>query len=220
MVIYRHTPHQKYYLSDGRQVVGASTPCKLGDDTGGLIHWAWKLGKEGKDYRTERDSAANIGTVCHAMIEAWLKQEELDYSDFFSEDSEEAKKARKGFDKFRIWWDENKFTFLFSELPLVSEAYEYGGTLDIIALDGDQRRTLIDIKATNSIREAHYRQLSAYEHLNNENFPDEWIERRAIARVGKTDAAMQGKFLPTLDRYFDTFKVQLQLLECLKMEHL
>ena len=54
--------HQKYPLKDGTDVPGASTIAKIGEDSSGLIHWAWKLGMEGQDYRKVRDKAADIGT--------------------------------------------------------------------------------------------------------------------------------------------------------------
>jgi hypothetical protein len=66
--LVRNAPHQKYFLSDGTQVPGGSTICKIGDDPSALIHWAWKLGSEGKDYRKERDKAADIGTIAHFLI--------------------------------------------------------------------------------------------------------------------------------------------------------
>ncbi len=63
-------PHQKYYLKDGRQVTGASSVAKIGDDTGGLVKWANSMGLKGVDTNTVRDAAADAGTVCHGLTEA------------------------------------------------------------------------------------------------------------------------------------------------------
>ena len=48
------TPKQGYWL-EGQRLPSVTTVLSRFKDSGGLIHWAWSLGKEGKDYREERD---------------------------------------------------------------------------------------------------------------------------------------------------------------------
>ena len=57
---------------DGKVLLGVTSV--LGKwDKGGLIAWAWKLGKEGRDYKTIRDKAGDKGKEVHAKIELAIK---------------------------------------------------------------------------------------------------------------------------------------------------
>jgi hypothetical protein len=67
-----------------------------------LIHWAWALGKDGKDYRAERDKAADIGTLAHFMCEAFLNGFVCDLSDYSEEDRN---RALVCYSKFVDWWE-------------------------------------------------------------------------------------------------------------------
>jgi hypothetical protein len=64
-------PADGYRLKDNTKVPGASTVAKLISDPGGLLHWAWTEGLEGRDYRETRDKAAGAGTLVHEAAEAW-----------------------------------------------------------------------------------------------------------------------------------------------------
>ena len=174
--------HQKYPLKDGTDVPGASTIAKIGEDTSGLIHWAWKLGMEGQDYRKVRDKAADIGTVAHFMIECFLHNHEPDLAEFSPADVEKASIAYKN---FRTWWDEEGFEVIEPEVQLVSEEYLFGGTIDAPARDRDGKIVLLDWKTSKAIVPAHKIQLAGYEQLWNENRPTMKVQRRGIVRIGK-----------------------------------
>jgi hypothetical protein len=174
--------HQKYPLKDGTDVPGASTIAKIGEDTSGLIHWAWKLGTEGQDYRKVRDKAADIGTVAHFMIECFLHNHEPDLSEFSPADVE---KATIAYNNFRTWWDEEGFEVIEPEVQLVSEEYLFGGTIDAPARDRDGKVVLLDWKTSKAIVPAHKIQLAGYEQLWNENRPSMKVQRRGIVRIGK-----------------------------------
>jgi len=174
--------HQKYILADGTQVPGASTIAKIGDDGSSLIHWAWDLGNRGIDYRKVRDQAADIGTICHFLIECFLHGHEADLSDFCQADID---KANIAFANFRTWWDAEGFTILEPEVQLVSERWHFGGTIDAPSRDKDGKIVLLDWKTSKGIWPAHRFQLAAYEQLWNENRPDMKIQRRGIVRIGK-----------------------------------
>ena len=60
-----------YYLVDGTRVPSVTTVLGRFKESGPLIHWAWGLGIQGKDYREERDKAADAGTLAHAAVAAW-----------------------------------------------------------------------------------------------------------------------------------------------------
>jgi len=178
----KYRSHQKYILKDGTQVPGASTIAKIGDDGSSLIHWAWDLGNRGIDYRKARDQAADIGTICHFLIECFLHGHEADLSDFSAADIE---KANIAYANFRKWWDEEGLTIIEPEVQLVSEEYCFGGTIDAPSRDKDGRIVLLDWKTSKGIWPAHKFQLAAYEKLWNENRPDMQVQRRGIVRIGK-----------------------------------
>jgi hypothetical protein len=165
--LVRNAPHQKYFLSDGKtQVPGGSTICKIGDDAGALIHWAWNLGMEGKDYRKERDKAADIGTIAHFLIECYLNQQVADLEDYSTEDIE---KALLCYNKFIDWWDEQHLEKVATEIQLVHNGVRYGGTIDLVAKKANGDHVLIDFKTSKSISLAYWRQVAGYAALWNCN---------------------------------------------------
>jgi len=134
---------------------------------GGLIHWAWDLGSRGIDYRTVRDNAASCGTYAHAMVEAWIKGQDPDTVDG---PDELIMKARNAFQLFLKWAGQTKLRVTETEVPLVSEKYRFGGTLDAMLVDGEL--SLGDWKTSNSIHSDYLFQLAAYAILWEENRPD------------------------------------------------
>jgi hypothetical protein len=201
--------HQKYPLKDGTDVPGASTIAKLGEDTNGLIHWAWNLGMEGQDYRKVRDKAADIGTVAHFLIECFLHGHEADLSEYSAADIE---RAWVSFGNFKNWWDSEGFTIIEPEVQLVSEEYLFGGTIDAPSRDRDGKVVLLDWKTSKAINNAHRVQLAGYEQLWNENRPDMPIERRAIVRIGKESPDDFEVSEPSnIGAYWEVFKAKLFL---------
>ena len=201
--------HQKYPLKDGTEVPGASTIAKIGEDSSGLIHWAWKLGMDGQDYRKVRDKAADIGTVAHFMIECFLHNHEPDLSEFSPVDVE---KATIAFNNFRRWWDDEGLTVIEPEVQLVSEEYLFGGTIDAPSRDRDGKIVLLDWKTSNAIVGAHKVQLAGYEQLWNENRPDMKIQRRAIVRIGKERAGdFEVSDIFSIQHYWNVFQAKLNL---------
>ena len=184
--LVRNAPHQKYHLADGTQVPGGSTICKIGDDAGALIHWAWNLGREGKDYRKERDKAADIGTIAHFLIEAFLNGFVADLSDYGQEDID---KALGCYNKFVDWWDEQNLQKVATEIQLVNEFYRYGGTIDLIARNQNGEHILLDFKTSKKISESYWRQAAGYAMLWNTNQTtiDHHIINHAIVRIGKQE---------------------------------
>jgi hypothetical protein len=166
--LVRNAPHQKYHLADGTQVAGGSTICKIGDDPAALIHWAWNLGREGKDYKKERDKAADIGTIAHFLIECFLNNQVADLSDYEQEDID---KALMCYNKFVDWWDEQSLEKVATEIQLVNEKHRYGGTIDLIARSTKGEYILIDFKTSKRISESYWRQCAGYAQLWNCNQP-------------------------------------------------
>lgn len=156
-----------YRLKDNTRVPSVTTINKIGQDSGGLIHWAWQLGADGKDYRTERDNAAEGGTVGHVLVEAAIHGKEADLSNF----SDDAKVAgRKAFEAYTEWRAQTKIDMVKSEVPLVSEHHRYGGCIDAICRGANGQLCVTDFK-TGAVYPDHLCQVAAYAQLWNENFP-------------------------------------------------
>lgn len=174
-------PTQKkgYYLADGTRVPSVTTITGRAKESGGLIHWAWKLGTEGKDYREERNKAADSGTLAHAMVEAWVKGGDPEAAiDAHAEANEGTPeevfvKARQAFENFLEWATGSNLKVSHTEMPLVSERYKFGGTFDAIFVNG--KRAMGDWKTSNSLYPEMLMQVRAYGELWNEHHPDDPI---------------------------------------------
>ena len=161
------TPKAGYHLADGTRVPSVTTVIGRFKDAGGLIHWAWDLGKQGKDYREERDKAADAGTLAHAAVEAWIHKQPYE----FEGDPEVCGKARKAFDAFLKWAEQSQLKITHTEVGLVSEKHRFGGTLDAMTISG--KRALMDWKSSNRTYGEYLIQVRAYGELWNEHFPDD-----------------------------------------------
>jgi hypothetical protein len=216
--LIRNAPHQKYFLADGTQVSGGSTICKIGEDAGGLIHWAWDLGKKGKDYRKERDNAADIGTIAHFLIECFLNNQVADLSDYEQGDID---KALVCYNKFVDWWDSQELEKVATEIQLVNEFYRYGGTIDLIARTQKGEHILLDFKTSKKISESYWRQCAGYAILWNTNQAtiDHHITNHAIVRIGKEEEGdFEVVWKEDLSNYWNTFKQQVLVWWALKEE--
>jgi hypothetical protein len=165
-------PTQKggYYLKSGERVPSVTMVIGRFKEAGGLIHWAWKLGKEGKDYREVRDQAADAGTMAHAAMEAWIRDKPFE----FEGPAEITDKAKVSFGAFLKWAEQTRLTVTHSEMPLVSETYKFGGTFDAIL--AHNTRAIGDWKCSGSLYTEYLIQVAAYGKLWEENFPGEPIE--------------------------------------------
>jgi hypothetical protein len=134
-------------------------------ESGGLIHWAWKLGMEGRDYREVRQGAADAGTLAHRMVEADIRGLPLPVPPT----DEVGSQAAQAFANYQAWKRRIGFKVLRTEVALVSLAHRFGGRLDAVEVEGDA--TLLDWK-TGGIYPDHLLQLAAYGLLWREAFPE------------------------------------------------
>ena len=211
----RHKEHQKYFTSDGTQVPGGSTISKLGDDPGALIHWAWKLGCEGKNYRDVSKEACDIGTLAHFYIECFLNNQVADLSDYTQEERD---KALLCYHKFLDWWDEQHLEKVATEIQLVNEAYRHGGTIDLIAKKPNGDHVLIDFKTSKKISDSYWRQAAGYAALWDGNQPPEKkITSHAILRIGKQDEGdFEVVWKDDLSKEWNVFQKQVELYWAIK----
>ena len=163
-------PTTIYRNKEGKILSGVTTIIhqNLGWGARALMHWAWKLGMDGIDYRKEAEESADAGTIAHEMIECEIKGKEFDASKY---DPALVDKAENAFLSFLEWKDHVGFEAIETEIHLVSEKYQYGATPDCIArING--KLALFDWKTSNELYPEHIVQLAAYRVAWEENFPD------------------------------------------------
>jgi len=154
-------PKNIYKLKDGSIVAGVTTIINQLDKPA-LIQWAWKLGKEGKDWREERDSAGDIGTLVHDAVMNYLTGEML---------GELGDIVNACYLKFWTWWSDLKNEGAIErlvEMPKISERLKFGGQPDLV-YELDHKWVLCDIKTSNGIYDSHWLQLAGYDILLREN---------------------------------------------------
>lgn len=191
------TPKQGYYLADGTRVPGTTTITGRFKEAGGLIFWAWDLGRQGKDYREERDKAADVGTMIHAQADAWIHKQELPHCPETFND-EQRKQVLNGFEAFYRWYQNTVTEMLWTEKQLVSEVYKFGGTPDAYGLDKEGRACLFDWKSGGIYQDALIQVGGGYALLLEEHgFKiDGGIH---IVRFGKDTGDFVHRFYPELD---------------------
>lgn len=166
-----------------------------------LRHWANKIGLQGIKMTEYVDDKAMIGTLAHYIIECHLNRIEPDFSEFKCDDEQIAQAFNCAAKYFEWETYQAELKPVATELRLVSEEQQYGGTLDFLAiLNG--KLTLIDFKTCNAIYDEPYWQTAAYKRLADENMPEikaiakekfnvefeqEEIEQIVILRIGRDE---------------------------------
>ena len=152
--------HTVYRLADGTKVPGVTTVLGIINKPA-LIRWANNLGLQGIDSTTYVDATARIGTLAHEMIQEYLGGPEWDRSAFTREEIDTAENAVLSFYE----WERqtgHKMETVAIEMPVVSETFGYGGTVDWLGyIDG--KLWLVDIKTSKGLFPEHEYQVSAYD---------------------------------------------------------
>ena len=189
----------KYLLADGLKAPSVTTILGRFKEAGGLIHWAWTLGTEGKDYRDVRDQAAAAGTLAHEAVEAFVHRTPFEFPT-----SEIGERAKKAFSAFEEWARQTNLTVTQTEVSLVSERHRFGGTLDAILIQG--KRAIGDWKSSNALYPEYLVQVAAYGKLWEENFPAEPITGGYhLLRFDKTYGDFAHRWWAELDTAWTAF---------------
>lgn len=148
---------------------------------------------------TKVDKAAEIGTIAHEILNARDSGYEIDNSTILPEVWKMALECVKSHD---AKLGEEKVKPIFTEKPLVSKKYRYGGTIDKYYLIGDIR-VLRDYKTGSGIYPDHFYQLAGYTQLMLEN--GHKLDRVEILNLPKTKGdsfAIQSKSIDELMTYY------------------
>ncbi len=172
--------HAIYKLADGTRVPGVTTILGVLNKPA-LVPWANRLGLEGIDSSKYTDESARIGTLAHYLVQCHLTGENPDTSTY---GSFEIDKAENALLSYYEWEKTRQIEPIENELPLISEQYRYGGTIDCYCkINGEF--WLLDFKTGKAIYPEMLTQLSAYVQLLNENgFP---VEKARILRIGRDE---------------------------------
>lgn len=193
--------HTSYYVigENGKKVrVPGVTTITGVMDKPALVKWANNLGLQGIDSTKYVDELADIGTLCHWLIEQHVKGVKIDQDMLKMHwTGSQIDLAENGYIKFMEWEDKHGFEMIGSELQLVSQNHWYGGTLDLYGVlkkDKD-KRVLVDIKTSKGIFGEHKTQVAGgYGILAEEN--GHKCDEIVILRVGRTpDEGFEDKWL-------------------------
>ena len=172
---------QVYKNKAGKRVVGVTTYLNELNKPA-LVKWANKLGLQGIDSTDYVDNLADVGTLAHAMIMAYLQGKSVPKEDY-TED--QAALAANCFGSYLNWESAHKVEPILVETPLVSEEYQFGGTPDLLAyVDGVI--TLLDFKTGKAIYPEYFIQVAAYWVLLMER--GYVIDKVMILRIGREES--------------------------------
>jgi hypothetical protein len=174
-------------------------------------HPRTKEGKYASYAMMKRDRAADLGTVTHGRIEAFLNNTELDPegipSDLYAQ-------SQHGLDRFIEWWVGQELHVVETEKQMVSERLRVGGTGDCFAQRGGHL-VYVDIKTSKASKWWPYdeaiAQVSCYAEMYHEVAGLE-VAEVMLARVGKEQSDTLQTYTLTRDERaagMDLFKAAL-----------
>jgi len=203
--------HTVYKLPDGLRVPSVTTVIGIMAKPA-LLDWAWRMGCEGKDYKKERDAAADAGTLAHSLILAHLKGEKLN-TDEYSKDT--INQAENSFLSYLSWEKGKDIKTVLVEQPLVTEM-GYGGTPDLYAvIDGVP--SLVDFKTGKSLYSEYEIQIAAYNRLLIDNGYDP-AESWRLLRIGRgEDDSYEERYIRDIGASWQIF---VHCLEIYKLQKL
>lgn len=159
----KYKAHTRYFNKAGKRLPGVTTITgkQLGWNTDTLGRWHNRMGLEGIDTQKYVDDKAKIGSLGHELVVAWLRKVEAELADYTPN---QVKEAEISLGKYVEWAEKHKVEPILIEEPMVSEKYQYGGTLDFYGkVDG--LHELNDLKTGSGIYDEHLVQVSAYAQL-------------------------------------------------------
>ena len=174
--------HTRYRTSDNKIVPGVTTVLGVINKPA-LMRWAWDLGTKGIDYKQYVDETAKIGTLAHEMIQVHLGGDAVDFGAYSKDQISTAENSLLSYYE----WERRlgrKIETIHIELPLVSEEYKVGGTIDWYGKIGNDY-WLIDIKTAKGLFPEHTMQVSAYYKMLIENGYK--VDGVRLLRVGRSE---------------------------------
>lgn len=184
--------HATYKNSKGEKVDSVTTIIggQLGWSTQELLAWQAKMFKEGKDPTAIKNKAADIGTLVHEYIEAYIYNCDVPEKVLKNYTTDAIVIAETGLEQFKKRIDEEEIEFLETEMPLVSDEHNFGGCLDFVYKRPGVRCGLGDNKTSKAIYGNYIVQLGGYDVLLNEKTkyrPEEALIVKINKDISKPD---------------------------------
>jgi len=173
-----------YKNADGKRLPSVTTITKRFQESAGLIRWAYNCGRDGIDMDRTRDDAADAGGIAHDWIEDTIHGRPL--TAFPKADPALLERASMALEAFLRWRDQVKIEIVETEVPLISERYQFGGTFDALFLI-DGALDLGDWKSGNRVYPDHVIQLGGYSLLLRERGTE--VRGAQLLRVDKEFAS-------------------------------
>lgn len=184
-------PHQDYFNSKGEKVDGVTTiiGSSLGWNKNALKIWGYKCGCNGINIFAKLKEAAELGSLCHKYVECYIYGASVPHEDTKDHPFENILLAEKSVEQFQVLENLLGLRWLETELPLVSDEFNYGGCLDgLCTLDVDKIHPeadpflidyfrslgtnnpviLLDTKTSKGLYPDHTIQMAAYDNLLKE----------------------------------------------------
>lgn len=180
-----------------------------------------------KDYRAERQKAADSGTLAHSMVEASLHGRTFtppvadpNWSDEKKDEhAQMVANAERAFANYLNWSKMAKMDIHHAEVPLVSETHQFGGCLDAIGVCANMSNgfVLLDWKTSNRLYADYLYQMAAYGLLWNEAYPDKPVTGGYhLIRFAKETADFTHQYYPDLSEEAETFLLMRKLYDRVK----
>jgi len=186
--------HNKVYINaEGNRVMRVSEVIKvLAKDQ--LITWANMLGLKGISHKDELTRTANIGSLCHDVLDKYFDKHylaDIDYDAFNVLDPNDQEEALHAIDSFFEWYDriKDKYPFRVKFTELVVVGHDLGGTIDC-GIEGwrDPRKVIfVDYKTGKDFYLAQFLQLAGYIIPYEEVYGKDTVEGVMVCRLEKRE---------------------------------
>lgn len=204
-----------YTDADGKRLPSVTTILSRFKDSGPLLYWANKVGREGLTLDQARKPAADAGTMAHALVEDHINKRPLRQLDG---DPDVIAKARNAYEAFLNWEGMTRLEIRHTEVSLVSLRSRFGGTLDAIGtLSRSNGLALLDWKSSNSVYSDYLFQMAAYAILWEETYPEHPIVGGFhLCRFAKEHGDFAHHYFPSLDEEKESFLMMRTLYDRVK----
>lgn len=215
-----------YRVQDGKRVPSVTTVIGKFKESGALIKWAYRMGREHEhaaltggddpgDLYAVTKKAADAGSIAHDLIEDHVLTGEVqtEVRDAWVEAQDTVLDlAWNSYKQFQQWYKNTSLEVISTEEHLVSEEYRYGGTYDALGKDSEGRIVLVDWKTSNAVYGDYLVQLAAYAHLLKECKGIE-VEGYHLLRVRKETADFSHHYWENLDEAWRAFELMRELYD-------
>lgn len=221
----QHTDnHMKaYYNSKGQRVMRVSQVIKrLAKEQ--IAMWANMLGFKGVSYKKELERTANIGSLCHDVLEHFVNPNRLAIIEYeaYGLDEWSIPEAKKALMSFFAWYKNNKerFKVLHTEFVVVGETL--GGTIDCIIESwyNKDKVIFVDYKTSGDVYLTQYLQLAAYVMIYEEVYGKDTVDGVMILHLDKKHGRpAEGKLIryKDLKMFMVMFKSLFEVAYCEEM---